>query len=719
MYTSDISDPSEMMDSSIDDFIRSINALKINQTTKSGIYKLVVKLLNQINDCNTCLLKEDNGMDTTQVLNMSTYFIVEKLTAQDSAPKREKLNKSLINFVAPVERALGVRYKVGTYTPSIDFVPAKFGWVFILKTLKAVFARKDVRDAYCRFNESHGPRNGVFRDFRDGSLFKNNAFFSNNPDALQIEISTDDFEICNPIGSKATLHKCSGFYFRIRNMPSEYSSRIDNIYLICLCNADDLKTEYTDLNDIWRLIVHDISYLEEHGIVVDEDFILKGTIVNITCDNLGANSSMGMVESFKAHHFCRICEADKAQCKIMTAEDETKLRNVSRYNDIIAQINDSDKVDYKKSFGIKRYCELNDLKFFHTCVNFAVDIMHDLNEGVIPFLLKKFFSLIVKLKILSEVELVRKIQYFHFGILDSGNIPSAVMLEKSNLNQNASQSKCLFKNVPFIFHDLIEHDQLVVAWACVRTLLKITQIVYSSEITTDDLDNLENLIGLHLKQIQRCFDCELIPKHHFLTHYCTVIRKMGPLINMSMIRFEAKHKAFKQYIRISQCFRNVSFTLASHHQRIMLNVNDSYCDRIRHGRLTNVTEIYQAEHRALFANNQNVNDLIYSTKYLSVNGTQFQVGFYVQNECSLFEILDIIKIRDSFHFYCNKVKIIEYYSSLNSIAIESENSESHACLLNLEDINKQFVHEKKQLLGSSYITLENLSLRSLYAHCSV
>lgn len=43
-----------------------------------------------------------------------------------------------------------------------------------------------------------------------------------------------------------------------------------------------------------------------------------------------------------------------------------------------------------RNSGNKKYCALNDLKYFHTCQNFCVDIMHDLNEGVIPFFSQSF-----------------------------------------------------------------------------------------------------------------------------------------------------------------------------------------------------------------------------------------------------------------------------------------------------------------------------------------
>jgi len=38
------------------------------------------------------------------------------------------------------------------------------------------------------------------------------------------------------------------------------------------------------------------------------------------------------------------------------------------------------------SFGVKRICLLNDLQYFNVSDNYAVDIMHDILEGVGHFL---------------------------------------------------------------------------------------------------------------------------------------------------------------------------------------------------------------------------------------------------------------------------------------------------------------------------------------------
>lgn len=70
--------------------------------------------------------------------------------------------------------------------------------------------------------------------------------------------------------SKSNIHKVTAVYMVIKNLPSKYLSRLQNIYLIVLCNADDSKTKTTDLNNILELIVSEVKYGEETGITLND-----------------------------------------------------------------------------------------------------------------------------------------------------------------------------------------------------------------------------------------------------------------------------------------------------------------------------------------------------------------------------------------------------------------------------------------------------------------
>lgn len=166
----------------------------------------------------------------------------------------------------------------------------------------------------------------MYKYFCCGTTYKKSKFFEENPLGLQIQISSNDFEICSPLQSKAGVHKICAVYFTIRNMPTRYLSKTCNTYLIALCNANDLKSKTTDFNNIWQEIFREINVLELVGINIEGQVNLKGTLTHLSFDNLGANFALGFVSCFVSNHFCRHCLRSKTQCQSATKDDSSFLR---------------------------------------------------------------------------------------------------------------------------------------------------------------------------------------------------------------------------------------------------------------------------------------------------------------------------------------------------------------------------------------------------------
>lgn len=162
---------------------------------------------------------------------------------------------------------------------------------------------------------------------------------------------------------------------------------MSNIHLVALAKSNDIKLEgFAKMN---RKIVDELKILETNGIILESGLNLKAILVNISCDNLGASGVLGFVESFAATYYCRICELSLPECQKTTKEINEKLRSKSNYVvilDTLAQ-NQNEKPNYKESKGVKKACIFNELKYYHMPDNCTVDIMHDINEGVIPFLI--------------------------------------------------------------------------------------------------------------------------------------------------------------------------------------------------------------------------------------------------------------------------------------------------------------------------------------------
>ena len=54
---------------------------------------------------------------------------------------------------------------------------------------------------------SHSLADGMMGDYCDAELFQHHQLFKEDPCALQLHLYYDEVEVCNPIGSKAKIHK--------------------------------------------------------------------------------------------------------------------------------------------------------------------------------------------------------------------------------------------------------------------------------------------------------------------------------------------------------------------------------------------------------------------------------------------------------------------------------------------------------------------------------
>lgn len=80
---------------------------------------------------------------------------------------------------------------------------------------------------------------------------------------------------------------------------------------------------------------------------------------------------------------------------------------------------------------------------------------------------------------------------------------------------------------------------------------------------------LKNDIEIHLKSIVVDYGETLLPKHHFITHYPSVIKKLGPLIHTWAMRYEAKHREFIKDVPVINNYKNLCKTLANRYQTKM------------------------------------------------------------------------------------------------------------------------------------------------------
>lgn len=655
---------------------------------KSACLDNVVESLSNINQI-ACNIARESVSKTHE-------YILNRLHQSSSRYKRQQLTANNIEYVAPDEKAIGLKWVVkptSSDVPDHKIIQTTFQYVSITKTLTALFKSDDFRKVYFQYNQNrHECVEGEFRDFCCGSKFKHTPIFSQKPLTVQIQISADEFDVSCPIKSKAGIHKMIGVYFRILNQPPESRSRMNNIYLIALCNSHNMKSDDGDFDYIAEMIVNELKQLENNGFIVDNNIELNATLVNVLADNLGFHMCYGLTESFNAHYCCRFCECNKMDRQEQLEECPSKMRTKTSYEQCLTIVEKSRAIDLKQSFGVKRPCVFNEIGSFHILENLTVDVMHDILEGVGSFLIDESLKWMCQ-NGFTEDDVVAKVRDFNYGPISKKNKPSILAWDKSKLGQSAIQVYCLLTNFPFIFVE--RESDLIPIWRPVQTLLGIMQIVFSDLITESDLRTLTKLIAEHLSSVKSTFDCRLKVKHHILTHYPTVIREMGPVIYMSMMRMDAKHKIFTDLARNTQNFVNITKTLAERHQNCIAWSPYALFDQIETSKTSicfkKCVDFYKYE-RMLPNFLLRYVDELKELKFLHVNGTYFVQSLMVIFDKNLFEINHVLQFGDEYFLACVPYTFVNFNSFCHSVEIKAV-SDSYA-IIDIKELSINRTFEK-------------------------
>lgn len=301
------------------------------------MFQLASKLVDELTLTNIELFRNpDNSMAPEYVANVSNDLVRSELSLYTTAHKLNKRFKTSSFYVHPQERAIGTRIemkrdrRVNVAIPRT--IQSTCAYIPISESLNALFKNEKFHQMYFEYNsQKHVCVEGRYRDFCCGDVHKNSVLFTSDPYSMQIQIFTDDFEPCNPLQSKAGVHKMCAVYFVVKNFPRRFLSRLDYIQLVCLCHSDDInKSTQADFNNVWQLIVEDMCKLETEGIQVGSK-TLKAAICYPSFDNLGAIISLGFAGSFTAGYYCRFCECDSNECSYVAHEIESKIRTEEKY----------------------------------------------------------------------------------------------------------------------------------------------------------------------------------------------------------------------------------------------------------------------------------------------------------------------------------------------------------------------------------------------------
>ena len=388
---------------------------------------------------------------------------------------------------------------------------------------------------------------------------------------LFIQIYFDEVETTNPVGSKTGIHKLGAFYFVIKNFPHAANSSLNNIHMLALTHAIDIKKYSAE--PVIKVIVNELQKLHDKGF----DIFMDGKKTNFRClltqivgDNLGLHSIPGYMENFSTVSFpCDMCMISKVDIQHVFKEDKQALRTDILYSSQVHQMQSGEISN--KNCGIKRFSCLTELPYYHPASNDSADIMHDIFEGFIPCEVKLFlYHVLYDVKCMSITELNRRIKFMDYGIVCSSK-PSTINESRmkstdSLLGQHSTQMLTLFMYLPLILSDVIDKVDTQ-KWKLYQILKQLCDVILSPNLNCLQITYIEELVMEHHSLMKECYpEKKLLYKHHRMIHYGTIIKRSGPLLHMIVIRYEAKHNFSKRLAHIVCNFQNISFSIAKRHQ---------------------------------------------------------------------------------------------------------------------------------------------------------
>jgi hypothetical protein len=476
-------------------------------------------------------------------------------------------------------------------------------YIPIQSSIQQMLSKPDALNMLIKnFNENVN-RNAVDTDlmynYRHASQAKQHPVLRNKSDSLLVQLYIDEIGLTNPLGAKRDTQKLTMLYFQLEDLPDTVKSMLKSIGLLAMCHSNYLSIK-SNRKRFFDPIVADLNALQTNGIYIPTiSSRLNFAFTVVTGDHLALNDIGGFQKTFNSGQFCRHCHIDYDQRLISLNEISYTSRTTDEHDNLVQQVQNLNNNIMLE--GVADTSPLSQLIGFHPVISLPNDPMHDINEGKQK---KTYFSRkqaffhnlgvcgIVLLAMVKEASTKRIFSYkqfedrlvlFEYGPNDKSN--KAPVFRKKHLYKGkmvgtASQKLALFKLFPIIFHDIFDQLDTKEVYICLR---EIISHIYACPFRKSWLSYLQSLtIRFHCLMVHLLPDF-VTPKVHFITDYPKQIEMNGPSIRHWCMRFESKHRIFKQLAMKSNNFKNILYTLTKRyqlHQCLLLsslnyyNIND-------------------------------------------------------------------------------------------------------------------------------------------------
>lgn len=147
----------------------------------------------------------------------------------------------MITFQILVEKIIGT---VNETEHRISYVP-------LLQDISSILEKDDVMDSVmANYEREKAQKSSEYVDYCDGSLCREHELFSSDELTLRINLYTDSFNCCNPLGIYRNRHKLDGVYWTLGNLPRKYRSNLQNIRLAILAKSATIKVTITEMRHL-------------------------------------------------------------------------------------------------------------------------------------------------------------------------------------------------------------------------------------------------------------------------------------------------------------------------------------------------------------------------------------------------------------------------------------------------------------------------------------
>jgi hypothetical protein len=423
--------------------------------------------------------------------NFSSYYKINK--ESESSP----------HYIQPIQFKLP-RNSVGKECP--------FQYIPIIQTLAAIVSDPDFDNLV-----QEPTADGYLYDLKDGSAWKTNQYFIDNPEALTGQLYSDAVELDNPLGASKGTHKALNVYFSLMDIPKVRRSKTDNIFLVLTALEKDLKeNKEENFARFYKPLVEDLKKLES-GVQIGGKTVKMG----LTCysaDNLEASVVGGFSQCYSSNDVCRICHQQYKELQEITGIPKVARWTREEYDRAVSNMQPGERGD----FGLNSGCIFNSLQAFHCIGGIPTDVMHDFCEKVAAFDCMSALKVIVSSGLLTFEEYNQVLREVKLGDYEATDRPKVVNPKGSTIPGKAMAVALHLRLMPFFLWRILRGNVPdSPAIDLIIILARILEYIMADKLSMTDIEDFEDLVVVFFDKRKICGEqygnfCSLTPKYHHL-----------------------------------------------------------------------------------------------------------------------------------------------------------------------------------------------------------